>query len=507
MLAAALALGNQEFAFLAHNSRFHCLLELCDGPGIDAEIQAMADLIELIRQPFYRWHGICLQVIRAQLDGRFDDAERLAREALRIARLRHSEYASYVYAYAQMVAIRWAQGSLADYWPEVEDHGERFLWIPRWRNAMAAAESGDHSTAALEMARHASHGFEDLPRDGFWLLRLCSLSEACIVVGDEQSGRRLYELLSPFADRNAVALTQQPFGPVALRLAGLAAMLGRWDEAEAQFERALSRCELLGARAVRARVLLDYARALLARSGEGDAERADRLLEEARLLSDDLGLPGILRRVTALSAAARPRQAPDPPARFAREGEYWTIAYGGRTMRLRDVKGLRYLALMLSAPGSELHVLELVAGSEGLPGGAPPAGLADNGLRPSRPADLGPMLDPRARDEYRTRLEELRADLEEARQFADDERAVRLELEIDALVEELARAAGLGGRDRRTSSAAERARVSVTKAIRTAIRMIDKESPALADHLDAAIHTGRFCSYAPPGEAPPRWVT
>jgi DNA polymerase III delta prime subunit len=507
MLAAALALGNQEFAFLAHNSRFHCLLELCDGPGIDAEIQAMADLVELIRQPFYRWHGICLQVIRAQLDGRFDDAERLAREALRIARLRHSEYASYVYAYAQMVAIRWAQGSLGDYWPEVEDHGERFLWIPRWRNAMAAAESGDHSTAALEIARHASHGFEDLPRDGFWLLRLCSLAEACMVVGDEQSARRLYELLSPFADRNAVALTQQPFGPVALRLAGLAAVLGRWDDAEAQFEWALARCELLGARAVRARVLLDYARALMARAGEGDAERAGLLLEEARRLSDDLGLPGILRRVTALSAAARPRQAPDPPTRFAREGEYWTIAYGGRTMRLRDVKGLRYLALMLAAPGTELHVLELVAGSEGLPGGAPPAGLADDGLRRSRPADLGPMLDPRAREEYRTRLEELRADLEEARQFADDERAVRLELEIDALVEELARAAGLGGRDRRTASAAERARVSVTKAIRTAIRMIDKESPALAEHLDAAIHTGRFCSYAPLGEAPPRWVT
>jgi hypothetical protein len=117
------------------------------------------------------------------------------------------------------------------------------------------------------------------------------------------------------------------------------------------------------------------------------------------------------------------------------------------------------------------------------------------------------VLDPRARNEYRTRLEELRVDLEEARRFADEERAVRLELEIDALVEELARAAGLGGRERRSSSAAERARVNVTKAIRTAIRMIDREAPELAGHLDSAIRTGRFCTYAPPGEAPPRWVT
>ena len=68
-------------------------VELCDGPGIDAEIQAMADLIELIASRSTASTGFCLQVIRAQLDGRFDDAERLARQALRIARLRHSEYA------------------------------------------------------------------------------------------------------------------------------------------------------------------------------------------------------------------------------------------------------------------------------------------------------------------------------------------------------------------------------------------------------------------------------
>ena len=508
MLAAALELGNQEFAFLAHNSRFLCLLELCDGPGIDAEIQAMADLIELIRQPFYRWHGVCLQVIRAALDGRFGDAERLAREALRIAQLRHSEYASYVYAYAQVVAIRWAQGSLADYWPEVEDHGERYLWIPRWRDALAAAEGGDLGGCAVELARHASHGFDDMPRDGFWLLRLCALAEAAVVVGDEQAAGRLYELLAPFADRQAVALTQQPFGPVALRLGLLATLLERWDDAEDHFETALSRCERLGARAVRARVLLEYARALQARAREGDPERAAVLLEEARSLSDEMGLAGLLRRVTALGAASGPvRRDPRDGARFAREGEYWTIAYAGTTMRLRDVKGLRYLALMLASPGTELHVLELVAGAGGLPSAGAPARLADDGLRGSRPADLGPMLDPQAREEYRGRLEELRTDLDEARRFADDERAARLELEIDALVEELSRAAGLGGRDRPTASAAERARVSVTKAIRTAIRMIDKESPALADHLNAAINTGRFCSYAPPGEAPPRWVT
>ena len=505
MLAVAAELGSQELAFLAHNSRLHCFLELCDGPGLDAEIAAMTDLAERIHQPFYRWHGICLQVIRASLDGRFDTAERRAQEALRIARLRHSEYAAYVYEYAQLVAIRWAQGRLAEYWPEIADHSDRFHWVPRWRDAMAAAESGDRGTAALELARHAGHGFADIPKDGLWLLRLCSLAEAAVFVDDRRAGLRLYELLLPFADRNAVALTQLPFGPIALRLAMLAAMLEQWSDAEAHFESALERCELLGASAVRARVLLEYAGALLARAGDGDADRAATLLEDARRLSEDLGLPGILERVSAL-AAPQPERI-ESEARFAREGEFWTIAYDGTTMRLGDVKGLRHIAVLLASPGVDVHVLELVAAMDGTTGDFASAAGADPGLRASRPADLDPLLDPQAKEEYRSRLEDLRAELEEARGFADDERAARLEQELDALVGELARAAGLGGRDRPVASAAERARVNVTKAIRSAIKAIDRQSPELAEHLSGSIRTGRFCSYAPPGETPPRWAT
>jgi DNA polymerase III delta prime subunit len=505
MLAVAAELGDQELAFLAHNARFHCFLELCDGPGVDAEIAALAQLGERIQQPFYRWHGVCLQVIRAQLDGRFGDAERLAGEALRIARLRHSEFAAYIYKYAQMVAIRWAQGRLDEYWPEVADHGGQHLWVARWREALAAAERGDRRAAAAEIARHAGSGFADIPRDLFWLIRLCSLAEACVVAEDHACAEILYELLLPYPGRNAVPYTQQPFGPVALRLAMLAAMLERWDDAEQHFETALARCDLLGARAIRARVLLEYARALVSRSGRGDSQRAAALLAEARRLGEDLELPGLVHRMDSLRPAEEPAHGANAvEARFAREGEFWTLAYGGKTLRLRDVKGLRHIASLLAAPGTDVHVLELVAAADGSPsGGAQPVG---DGLRGARPADLGPLLDRRAKDEYRRRLEDLRSDLDEARRFADDERAARLEEEIDALVDELARAAGLGGRDRPLSSPAERARVNVTKAIRTAIKLIDKESPRLAEHLTASIRTGRFCSYAPPGEAPPRWV-
>jgi DNA-binding response OmpR family regulator len=45
---------------------------------------------------------------------------------------------------------------------------------------------------------------------------------------------------------------------------------------------------------------------------------------------------------------------------FRQEGGYWTLAYQGTVCRLKDTKGLHYLAFLLHHPGEEFHVIELV---------------------------------------------------------------------------------------------------------------------------------------------------
>jgi len=502
MLRVAKETGNPEMEFLAHDARLHCYLELCDRWGMESETQAMTAIAERMRHPFYRWHTVCLRTLGATLDGRFADAERLAQEALALARLRQSEYTTYVFRYAQMLAIRWAQGRLAELWPEIRDHVERFPWIARWRDALAAAELGDQETARRELERHAVRDFAELPRDGFWILHLCSLAEACVLVGDRRRGLRLYELLRPHAGDNAVSYSKQPFGPVALRLGKLAAMLERWGDADRHFATALDRCEHLSARAIRARVLLEHASALAARGEGSDRERIAAMLEEAASLCGELGMTGLLERFSDLRR--RPSQPSAVDAVFRHEGEFWTIAYGGRMFRLRDVKGLRYIASLLASEGREVHVLELAGAATARRPDAH-AGLAENDLVGSPPAELDPLLDDQAKAEYGRRLEELEEELEQARDWGDTERAARLQDELDLLTQELGRAVGLRGRDRTFSSPEERARISVTKAIRTAIRLIEKHSPELAAHFEASIQTGRFCSYATPGAAPPRW--
>jgi hypothetical protein len=188
---------------------------------------------------------------------------------------------------------------------------------------------------------------------------------------------------------------------------------------------------------------------------------------------------------------------------FSREGEYWTVTFGGHTARLRDTAGLRYLARLLADPGRELHVLDLVAGERGPVldvSAAPEPGVARAEL-----GDAGALLDARAKDAYRRRLAEIEEDIEEARMMGDAEREGQANTERDILIRELSRAVGLGGRDRRAGSASERARVSVTRAVRSAIARLREHNPQLGEHLERSVRTGTCCAYLPDPRVPVDW--
>ena len=199
----------------------------------------------------------------------------------------------------------------------------------------------------------------------------------------------------------------------------------------------------------------------------------------------------------------RPPEAADHV--FRPEGEYWTLAYHGTVCRLKDAKGLHYLAVLLGRPGRECHAVELVSVVDNPPplAASTPYGalsadqLAAQHLSLGGLGDAGAALDEPAKAAYKRRLDELQADLAEAQRFHDTTRAANAQAEIDFLVAELAAAVGLGGRDRRAADIAERARSNVTKAIRAALSKIRDSHPALGHHLATSIKTGTFCAYTP----------
>jgi len=96
--------------------------------------------------------------------------------------------------------------------------------------------------------------------------------------------------------------------------------------------------------------------------------------------------------------------------------------------------------------------------------------------------------------------------LAEAQRFHDPVRTAHAQAEMDFLTAELAAAVGLGGRDRRAASVAERARLNVTKAIRAALHKMSESHPALGHHLTTSITTGTFCAYTPDPTQPLSWT-
>lgn len=206
---------------------------------------------------------------------------------------------------------------------------------------------------------------------------------------------------------------------------------------------------------------------------------------------------------TARTPAAPPERGDAPLNVFRPEGEYWTIGYRGSTFRLRDAKGLRHLHRLLADPGREFHVTDLVTvtGETRADHGVP----AREGLSVVSSSDAGSLLDPEAKAAYRRRLEDLREEADEARSWGDRERAARAEEEIAALADELARAVGLHGADRKAVATAERARVNVTRAVKSAIERIAEHDRALAHHLSSTVRTGTFCAYVPAPDDPPTW--
>jgi hypothetical protein len=195
----------------------------------------------------------------------------------------------------------------------------------------------------------------------------------------------------------------------------------------------------------------------------------------------------VLRRLGVEVAVPRP----GPGCRVAGltcDGPWWTVGCGETSVRLRHTKGLGYLAELVSHPGVERHVIDLVDRVEG---------LATDRLDRRHLGDAGELLDSASRTAYRRRIEDLRSEIERALVLEEDDAAMRMQAELDALVSELARAFGMGGDARRPSSVAEKARLNVTRALRAAVARITEALPEPGAVLDRRLRTGLFCAYEP----------
>jgi tetratricopeptide (TPR) repeat protein len=521
---------DNELALEARFWHAYALLELGDRAAMDREVEAMERGADRLGHPCPRYLAAVLQTVRALLDGRLVDAEHLALEALSLGERWAPSVAAQVFS-SHLFALRKEQGRLDELIDPLAALARQYPSVSGFRCGLAYvhAELGQHENARNEFERAAADGFTDLPRDLQWLPVLATLAEVCVVLNDRERAQILYDLLLPYAERNVVAGPGGfVYGSASLCLGMLARALSRWGEGQRHLENALALHRRMGAHGHVARTQLELALHLIASEPAGDGRRVRDLLAAARETAECLDLERLRRRIAglegsvpgaataangstrqALGAAATPGSACLQEGVFKREGDYWTIGYEGRLFRLKDSVGLRYLAELLGHPREEILASDLIASVNAHDGpflqvpsrimGSPSAALGCG--------DAGVVLDGQAREAYQRRLRDLRAERSEAQTANDLARAQQADHEIEFLEAELRRALGFGGRTRRAASDIERARVSVTRAIRSAVRKIARYDTELGRHLTTAIRTGTFCSYRQEVTPPISWTS
>jgi len=84
----------------------------------------------------------------------------------------------------------------------------------------------------------------------------------------------------------------------------------------------------------------------------------------------------------------------------------------------------------------------------------------------------------------------LRDQEQTAESLGDADRADGARQEIERIAQHLSAALGLGGKERRSGSASERARVNVQRRIKDALTRIGREDPELARYLSLCVRTG-----------------
>ena len=209
----------------------------------------------------------------------------------------------------------------------------------------------------------------------------------------------------------------------------------------------------------------------------GDTAAAEAHFRAARAMHERLGAAGWAR----LSEQALAGLLAAPASRAANEVRLVNgvrlLCYEGKQVQLPDSKGLGDIATLIGAHGADVHVLTLVG---------------------HRLARMGadPVLDEKAKAAYKARLAGPGRG-NRGRESGQPGRAEALRSERDALIRELAAAAGLGRRDRKLGDEAERARKTVSARVRDALAKIGQVHPELADHLRSSLRMGTLCSYSP----------
>lgn len=484
--------GNSDLIIIGCSCRAAFHLEYGSMRAFEENLETVGGVAARTRATMHVWSSLTLQALLAFVRGELNDSARLSQDALTLAPDHPGALTAWFLDLWQRSDLTEVETGPVELFEGIRAQARwtRQLRAPRcgWVYMLAVEGRTDDARAELRVLLEEVATW---PKDMLWLVSLGWLAKAAALSRSRGECAELYGLLIPYEKRvlyTNVGLPTGYMGTVAALLGSLQEVLGDEERALGHYELAEAIQGSIGDRGWITRVKLDRAR-VLARAGK--VAEARRAAGEAQSLASEKGFSRVHAEAAALLGTLDSHT--ESVLHFRFEQGAWSIG----DLRLKDMRGLWYIVELLNHPDRPIHALELTAVATGEPRMRP---AAEEVLPTGDTAAA--VLDDKAKRAYRDRLHDLYQDLEDAERDNDIERASRLRQELDFVTTELAAAVGLGGRDRKLGSEAERARVAVTKAIRFALDRIEQADEGLGEYLNATIRTGTFCVFQPRSSLP-----
>jgi tetratricopeptide (TPR) repeat protein len=306
MLQLARQAGNRGREADAAQWAFGDLMELGDIERADEMLGVEQTIAAELHHPDHLWTAGVHQCTRMLMEGRYEDAARLADETLAHGQAARSETAVMMYGVEQFEQAR-ARGGVEALEPLSIGMVEQYPLLPAWRCALAYVhimlERPDDVRAQMDII--AAHDFDDLPRDANWQIGVGLLILSCAFVGDADRAARLYDMLLPY--REYFVMSGMPAlscGSAELFLALAAGTTGRWQLADEHFALAMERNACSGNRAWSAHGRYEYVRLLIRRGERDDAPRIRELLSDCLSEATDMGMTRVVEQTRTLADTA-----------------------------------------------------------------------------------------------------------------------------------------------------------------------------------------------------------
>jgi KaiC/GvpD/RAD55 family RecA-like ATPase len=252
-----------------------------------------------LREPLMVWFSTVHEAVDALRRGQPNRAEELATRGFEVGTALGQPDAFTFYG-SQLMIVRDQQGRLAELVDLIADVAAQNPGMPVYLAVLAWPhyEAGDQTKARDLIDAAAAEAFA-LPMDSAWLDGIISYASVATQLRLPERAEQLRGLLASYDDQvPCQGVTTRE--PIAMYLAGLEGVLGRYAEAERHFEKAAELCVRGEMHYAEAQNNLWWARMLADRAGTDDVERANRLADRASAVARAYGYPLVQARATAL---------------------------------------------------------------------------------------------------------------------------------------------------------------------------------------------------------------